>query len=387
MSDERRKVLEMLEAGKITQEDAIRLLEALGESGGTGPAAPVEEKAQPSAAMEQAARNLSDAAEEALQGMAGEEPAGVMAPVKEAHTPSLPVPEAPKGGYEACPPPSPSEERYEYRGGSEIDAIDISWVSGPVEVRAYDGPEIRVTEYAKRPLRDGQMLMMQNSDGKLIIRWSREKVSFGIMSWPKHLIVELPQAVAAKIENFKCANVSGKVYVTGMAGEDFTVSSTSGAIYVGGVTAEDLRINSVSGKLEAECVSAEDLHVNTTSGSIRLHNFAAQDVRLDSVSGSIEAAGNAEKFKFNTVSGSQHLTVAQCPEEASFNSVSGSVHFILPENQGFTAKYSSMSGRFETNFPVCGGTAGGKKGKVTYGSGDAMFSLGTMSGSMKLERA
>lgn len=31
MSDEKRQVLEMLEAGKITQEDAVRLLEALGE--------------------------------------------------------------------------------------------------------------------------------------------------------------------------------------------------------------------------------------------------------------------------------------------------------------------------------------------------------------------
>lgn len=387
MSDERRKVLEMLEAGKITQEDAIRLLEALGESGGTGPAAPAEEKEQPSAAMEQAARNLSGAAEEALQGMAGEEPAGVMVPVKEAHTLSLPVPEAPKGGYEACPPPSPSEERYEYRGGSEIDAIDISWVSGPVEVRAYDGSEIRVTEYAKRPLRDGQMLTMQNSDGKLIIRWSRERMTFGVMNWSKHLIVELPQAVAAKIESFKCANVSGKIYVTGMAGGDFTVTSTSGAIYVGGITAGKLDINSTSGKLKAEHISVEDLHMNATSGSIRLQNFAAQDVRLDSVSGSIEAAGNAETFKFQTVSGSQHLTVAQCPEEAAFNSISGSMHFVLPENQGFTAKYSSMSGRFETNFPICGGTAGGKRGKVTYGSGDAEFSLNTMSGSMKLERA
>ena len=48
MSEERRRVLEMLQEGKITSEDALRILEALGEEEKTIPASE-EPKLQPPA--------------------------------------------------------------------------------------------------------------------------------------------------------------------------------------------------------------------------------------------------------------------------------------------------------------------------------------------------
>ena len=57
MSEEKRKVLEMLEQGKINVEEAHKLLEALGESGAPqeGPAPAKEEEAVPAAALDEAA--------------------------------------------------------------------------------------------------------------------------------------------------------------------------------------------------------------------------------------------------------------------------------------------------------------------------------------------
>ena len=63
---------------------------------------------------------------------------------------------------ESCPPPMAGETDYSAEGGVEdLEEIDISWVSGPVELRPYDGSTVRVTEYSKYPLEEGQRLWMR----------------------------------------------------------------------------------------------------------------------------------------------------------------------------------------------------------------------------------
>ena len=72
-------------------------------------------------------------------------------------------------------------------------------------------------------------------------------------------------------------------------------------------------------------------------------------------------------------------------DRAELKTTSGKISLRLPENQGFTAKYSSMSGNFTTDFPVRG-DVGGRKGKAIFASGDAEYTLNTMSGSMEIRQ-
>ena len=57
----------------------------------------------------------------------------------------------------------------------------------------------------------------------------------------------------------------------------------------------------------------------------------------------------------------------------------------LPENEGFTARYSTMSGGFRTDFPVSG--LGGKKGQAVYGSGKTQLEFSSTSGSISVKKA
>ncbi|WP_455941637.1 DUF4097 family beta strand repeat-containing protein [Neglectibacter timonensis] len=426
MSEERRRVLEMLQEGKITSEDALRILEALGEEEKTIPAseepklqppaeeirpktdAPAETQAAPitavvdqklaglgekiSGAMEQAAYSLSDVADKIITTMVGKKGTDLDAGRPDSHgnhalsLPPLP-PQREGNVCESCPPPMAGETDYSAESGVEdLEEIDISWVSGPVELRPYDGSTVRVTEYSKYPLEEGQRLWMRIAEEKLQIRWSREKNVFGmVVNRGKHLVVELPRKAAAHLENVRCSNVSGDIYVSDIAGEDVSLSSTSGKVTAVNVFAEDLKLGSVSGRVTAQNISAEDLSVTGTSGRVELAGLAAEDVKVSTVSGSIDAYGNAENFHIKSVSGSIALQVAQCPEEAELKTTSGKISLRLPENQGFTAKYSSMSGNFTTDFPVRG-DVGGRKGKAIFASGDAEYTLNTMSGSMEIRQ-
>lgn len=428
MTEERRRVLEMVAKGTISQEDGIKLLEALGEEGGaetvdlagsspieegpteedsmgegtigsvpigvcpiavepTPPTPPVEHpgKRVPELVLEQGIPWEESLSVQQVQRSPDQSSQGVLRPNPDhvlAQRPPLPT--QPKGEW--CAPPSPEEQGYAVPGLSEgIEEIDISWVSGPVEIRVYDGAEIQVTEYSKWPLSEGQKLFMTVKNEKLSIRWSRDKVNFGLLLRSKHLVVQLPRHIAENLEKLKCQNVSGTIYLFGIRCEETNLNSTSGKIMAEGVQGEEIKLTSVSGKIELYQAAAEDIKVNTTSGSILTEEIACEDGDFVTVSGRVQVRGNGENFRLKSVSGSLSLAVGQCPERAELNTVSGSSEMALPENQGFQVQYNSVSGHFETDFPVSG-NIGKKSGKLCYGSQNAEFRFNSVSGSMRLRK-
>lgn len=375
MSEEKRRVLEMLESGKLTPEQAQRLLEALGEDDQqSGPVAqPPEEKAEagpavfstPAPTLELPKDSFTREAEQAA--VAAEQAAEQQAPAGQAEKEQPGAYARPKAWppCESCPPPNPAFERYEYTvDPAGVENLDISWVSGPVEVRAWNGETVRVTEYARAVLPEGRRLLLQAAGGTLTIRWAQELVVFGIWLHTKHLIVELPHALAAGLGRVKCANVSGKTYLTGLCAQELVANSTSGRVELGNVTARSLAAKSIS-------------------GAVRAVDFAAQNADFGSTSGPVEAWGSAEEVRLKSVSGPLRLALGQCPGAVALASTSGGITLTLPGEMGFSASFSSVSGRFSTDFQV-EGELGGKQGRAVHGDGYAKLKLNTISGNMKL---
>lgn len=65
-------------------------------------------------------------------------------------------------------------------------------------------------------------------------------------------------------------------------------------------------------------------------------------------------------------------------------SVSGGLTLALPEDAGFEAAFSSMSGEFRSDFPVSGDR--GPSGRALYGDGRCKLEFATTSGSMVVAR-
>ena len=75
--------------------------------------------------------------------------------------------------------------------GRPVEDLLIQWGSGPVEVRVGEGPVVTVTEYASRPLEDGEMLSLSFSGGALEIAWDGGLLPLGgLQNWQKRLVVE-----------------------------------------------------------------------------------------------------------------------------------------------------------------------------------------------------
>lgn len=363
MSEEKRKVLEMLEAGSITQEDALRLLEALGEQEpeerktGGEPVGKQENAAVPSLTLypegpfsgEGVQPEFPDLSADELPVPAGEGEAS-------SQLSALPL----EGQPHQCPLPV-----------QQITELKVEWITGPVEVRAWEGNEVRVTEYSSRPLNESEQMSVTMENGRMHIRWVKESKGFfgwKTMGLSKHLVVELPSSMEESLEKGEIKAVSSDVRVDALSCGKLGVSSVSGKVGVTNLQARELEVSSVSGKVEAV-------------------GFSAGRVNVTSVSGRVNASGRGERLSVKTTSGAGALFLTELPRDVQMNSVSGRVELSIPEDpQGFHVQYTTVSGAFQSQFPLAGEFEK-KKGQGGCGSQACSVKMSTVSGSMKILRA
>lgn len=285
-----------------------------------------------------------------------------------------------------------------YRGWAALNSIEeleISWPTGQVRVRPWDGDHVETVERCKKALGPGQHCLIAVTDScKLKIQeYPKKQTSggaWGLFGLPgKGLEVLIPQEQCGSIEKLKISCTSGSADVSGLSGEEFEINAVSGSVHIQSVSAESLDAGTVSGSLSIEGCSAEKLQAGSVSGSNRCEGFSCEKAELSTVSGTLNAHGNAEKFKISTVSGSACLTVDQCPEKLQMHSVSGSLKVKLPENGGFTVDYGSMSGGFDCEFPaqITVDSKKKKNGRAVYLNGQTRIDMHTTSGSMKVLKA
>ena len=366
MSEEKRRILEMLEAGTISQKDAQRLLEALGEN--LSQPAPMSEKPEQDV-FEEAAQAVEPALEvpkEEKAAWEAEQAGGQAPPVESTAALALPL----------------EENQYQQPVGGVVTQLKIEWWNGPVEIRPWEGDTIRVAEYSPRPLEDSERMGIREKNGKLHIQWNENGIRFGSWRLKKHLVVELP--TDAVLEEIRAENTSGSLYLAGISLGKGNLETTSGMVYCHGLRAEKMRVETTSGEVQMEGASVGELRVETISGEQRILEFATQYFKGETVSGPLTAIGNGEELKLSTVSGPLTVQVGQHPRKVKLETVSGPVEAVLPEGEpGFTVEYSSLSGRFSSQFPLTG-KLGKREGSAVYGSGGPQLHLETVSGSMGL---
>lgn len=410
MSEGRERILKMLETGIISAEDARRLLEALGEPPELtvtpdNPAERAEAFRQEAEAFRQEAEEFQQQAESAA-GQAAVPSLTLYPDGMEGFDGEIPVPPAPP-----VPPvpPEPAEPPETAGGnysnpGTDIRQVSVEWISGSVQVCCGDGEEIQVTETARRPLSEGEKMVVTRENGRLHIAWNKSHFRLpGFRPLEKHLVISLPKnmildalevgTVSAGVslrglsgQNLNAHTVSGEISAYGLQAQSIQLSATSGCIDGQRLQADRLKLSTVSGRITGD-FGADTARLSSTSGRVEAHGDVGSELTLSSVSGSVQFEGTAGRdFKVNTTSGKQYLVLKDMPRTIKCGSVSGSVELLLPDSEGgFSAEYSTVSGKFACDFPVTGKQEK-RSGSARYGSGSTRLTLSTTSGAMRIGR-
>lgn len=280
--------------------------------------------------------------------------------------------------------------QYTYRSSwdpaqTAVEGLAVSWGSGPVEIRLGEGPLVQVTEYAAQPLNEDQQLSLSSSGGTLKVRWDGSRLPLGMFRpVEKRLVVEIPRETAAQLDELTCNNLSGDIQVQGFSAEKVEVGSLSGDLTLSSLSGEKVRVSTVSGDIQWSQGQADSLFLETTSGQVEVSKVQAETCSLQTVTGPVEFQGGSGDLAVETVSGPVQARLSACPQEADLRSVSGALTLTLPENGGFEAVYSSVSGSFHSQFP---GQEGGQPGgSLVYAKGGPKLQFTTTSGRMEIDR-
>ena len=162
---------------------------------------------------------------------------------------------------------------YNIGGGSvtePINAVEVDWVSGKIEISVYDG---ETTEISENEISDEDYkLRYRVENGRLTVHYEKSGFSFGIISRPKkELTIKIPRAYAENLKEIK-------------------ISSTSADININGLTvSESTEIDTVSGRVTAENLTVASLECDTVSGdvTVTLPEDSGFTLEFDTVSGDL----------------------------------------------------------------------------------------------------
>lgn len=292
------------------------------------------------------------------------------------------------------PPPREEESSQALDPQEEnIDSLEIKWLDGPVTVGLSPDGLIHITERSAKQLDEAHQMDVSVKSGRLSVRWDGQwfrrwfNVNLGWLGgWmDKELEVLLPAGLAGDLEELQVENTSDTLQIADCHAQRAAVSTVSGRLSLQNCTGEErLNLSSVSGDVVLEGGSGgEAVHISTVSGSVEAQAVACrEELNISTVSGGCRYQGTARVLHMDTVSGDMEAALGNCPDEAALDSVSGGLRLELPEGAGFVADYSSVSGAFDTDFPV----EKSGDGKARCGSGGGAIRMSTTSGNMGIYR-
>lgn len=230
-----------------------------------------------------------------------------------------------------------------FESNEKIDSVEINWQSGEVTVSAYDGEKIKCTESGNESDNENRKMRWLIKDGKLIIQFEKSYWWYGFGNNSKDLTVYIPEKYLPLTQ---------------------------------------VRVNNVSSNVTAEDIKCTDLVIENVSGEISVSGAECDMASVDTVSGNADVSGSIATLEFDTVSGDLKLRDSIMPSRIDFDSVSADAVLHMPEGDGFSADFDSVSGNFECDFPTV------KNGeKYVFGDGSGIYKMETVSGDITIKEA
>lgn len=191
---------------------------------------------------------------------------------------------------------------------SDVENLDINWVSGSVEIVSYDGKTVSFEEHSKGTIPEKDRMCYWKDGDTLRIQFTSSGLRVNMYS-QKDLTVYVPASY--KINNLEVDVVSADVFVSNLLSDKADFEAVSGNITLKNFGSHELDIETVSGSLIAENIDFDSLNGEAVSGDVSIALF----------------------------SGSK-------PKKIVYETVSGGIEVQLPTSLGVDLDYDTVSGDF-----------------------------------------
>ena len=254
-----------------------------------------------------------------------------------------------------------------------VRSIDVQWVAGSVSVTPYDGNVIKITEHARRTLKDEEKLAYDvDGSGKLVVQYTKPGIRINMLTKTLELLV--PQSIAKELNSLNVNATSADLKISDFSAKSFSIHETSGESVVSNIKSDNADVHSVSGEIMLTVMTANQLSLGTVSGEIKLQGVTADALKANTTSGEQLLGGTFKSVDASSVSGEIRVTSSVNPGSMTCNTTSGSITVSIPGSSDLSVSYHTTSGHFNSDIPVRTG-------------GSAAYRFNTVSGSIWLKAA
>lgn len=147
-----------------------------------------------------------------------------------------------------------------------------------------------------------------------------------------------------------------------------------------------IQIETVSGDISCEdFLEVDKLRVNSTSGDIEIRGMA-HEAELTTKSGDLEFRGDLGILVGSSISGDIDVESGVLPARLSIDTKSGDCNIRIPDGEGFTVDYHTISGDLHSDMSLTG-RIGQRSGKALYrDGGDRTFFVSSVSGDISIKK-
>jgi DUF4097 and DUF4098 domain-containing protein YvlB len=206
--------------------------------------------------------------------------------------------------------------------------VDIDVANGKVELIPWDGEEVRVECQAK---------VYRTEDREEARKQFMENTSFAIDKETLYYSTQL-----------KWMKVDSKVYIPKQQYENISVRLFNGGLKADHIEADYFRAKSANGKIQIDHLTSKKAEVETSNGAITVVNAKAEKVEAESINGKVQVEGDIHYTDAQSLNGNIVCVLTGAKADTLHaKTVTGSVDIYVPSSINISGEAKSNFGGFK----------------------------------------
>ena len=336
MQNERKRILEMVENGKISAQEAITLLEALEKKNGATQIESDEEQ-QDSTTNEQA-DNYNKKQKEDFNKIFQEELKDFRKDLSQLGSLFMDMLNTTVKKVKDFDVKTPFGDKYEFTYTPEIaqqpvEKVNVDLPNGTVTIEPADGDDLQVTFEVKSPyINESEQETRANVLDKLIVHNDNGKLSI--------------------ISDMKLTQINTTILLPVKQLQGITARLMNGGVSLRDIATQKLSIKTLNGAVKGVHVDFERAKIETSNGAIELREVTGKELEAETMNGRVYIDGALDDIEAKSING--HVIVTTTTEHSSkieAQTVAGVVELYVPRNLSLTGRASTNFGKLDIGIP------------------------------------
>ncbi|WHY76839.1 DUF4097 domain-containing protein [Neobacillus sp. WH10] len=217
-----------------------------------------------------------------------------------------------------------------HQGDVDLKDIDIDVANGSVKLAAWEQPDVRIECQAKVYRVDNQDQARQNFLRDVLFTVEHQKLRFSTQQkWMKvEAVIHVPKAQYERVRI--------RLFNGGVTGEEMNAS--------------DLRVKTANGKIDLNRVNGKKAEVETANGKINLIGSQFDEVETETINGAIQLDGDFRKVESQSFNGNISVNLrGNRSELIQAKATTGGIDLFVSEGMPVNGEIKTNLGGFNVN--------------------------------------